>query len=204
MISTRLFTILSSACALLVSALCPVGFVFADEPMNVNVAVCNLGGVRAQIVADAKAETETVFSSAGVRIVWTACGDISSPAVQARGALFIIRLRTDKPPRTTGPLSLDTMGRAYVADDGGGYLADAYFPAIQAVADHYGGSASALLGLVIAHELGHLLRGAGHSLDGVMTTPWRGNEMNALRKRSLKFSAEDGARIRRALQVSER
>ena len=63
------------------------------------------------------------------------------------------------------------------------------------------GDAGALLELVIAHDLGHLLRGEGHSEDGVMRTPWNGNEINAMHQRWLKFNAGDAARIRRELQA---
>ena len=180
--------------------LCPAGFVAGQEQLSMRVSVCNLGHVREFILTEAKAEAETVFNTAGIRIIWKDCDAFPSREEQAREPLFIVRLIGGKPPHTAGPLSLDTMGKAYVPDSGRGHMADAYFKAIQDVAEHYRGDAGALLGLVIAHELGHLLRGLGHSKDGVMRTPWNGNEINALRQRWFKFNAQDSARIRRELQ----
>jgi hypothetical protein len=45
------------------------------------------------------------------------------------------------------------------------------------------GDAGVLLGFVMAHELGHVLLGAGHTPDGVMQAAW--GEMYALRQRWL-------------------
>ena len=45
-----------------------------------------------------------------------------------------------------------------------------------------------LLGYVIAHELGHLLIGAGHRPNGIMRASWGKNELDALNRRHLKFN----------------
>ena len=179
--------------------LCSAEFLFAGQQMNVS--VCNLDNVRESVVASAKAETEAVYRSAGVGIVWRDCGEFSSLASQALEPWFVIRLRTDKPPRTVGPLSLDVMGRAFVPDTGAGYMADAYYQAIQALAGRYQGDAGVLLGFVMAHELGHLLLGPGHAADGVMRSAWSRREMQALRQRWLTFSKREAPRIRRELQA---
>jgi hypothetical protein len=183
----------------LMVTLCSAEFLFAGQQMNVS--VCNLNNVRESVVASAKAETEAVYRSAGVGIVWRDCGDFSSPASQALEPWFVIRLRTDKPPRTTGPVSLDVMGRAFVAEAGAGYMADAYYQAIQALAERYQGDAGALLGFVMAHEIGHLLLGPGHAPDGVMRSGWSRREMEALRHRWLTFNKRETPRIRRELQT---
>ena len=132
--------------------LCSAEFLFAGQQMSVY--VCNLGNVRESIIASAKAETEAVYRSAGVEIVWRECAEFSSPASQALEPWFVIRLRTDKPPRTVGPASLDVMGRAFVTDAGAGNMADAYYQAIEAFAERYQGDAGVLLGFVMAHENG--------------------------------------------------
>ena len=92
---------------LLMTALCSAELLIAGQQMNV--AVCNLGGVSEPVIAGGKAETELVYRSAGVQIVWQDCDTFPSPSVQARDPWFIIRLRTDKPPLTGGPASLDVM-----------------------------------------------------------------------------------------------
>jgi hypothetical protein len=183
---------------LLMTALCSVELLAAGQQMNV--AVCNLDGVRDAIVAKAKTETELVFRSAGVTIVWRDCDVFPTPAEQEREPWFIVRLRTGKPPLTVGPASLDVMGKAFVEEHGGGTMADAYFQAVQATSAQHRGDSGVLLGFVMAHELGHLLLGAGHTPDGVMQAAWSQKQMDALRQRWLRFTQEGAARIRRALE----
>ena len=181
---------------LLMTALCSVKLLTASQQMNA--AVCNLDGVRESIVAKAKAETELVYRSAGVTIVWGDCDTFPTPDALQREPWFFVRLRTGKPPLTVGPASLDVMGKAFV-EDAGGYMADAYFQAIQATSEQHNGDSGALLGFVMAHELGHLLLGPGHTPDGVMQAAWRQKQMDALRHRWMKFTEEGAARIRHAL-----
>ena len=183
---------------LLMTALCSVELLAAGQQMNV--AVCNLDGVREPIVAKAKAETELVYRSAGVTIVWRDCDTFPTPAELERDPWFIVRLRTGKPPLTAGPASLDVMGKAFVEDHGGGTMADAYFQAIQAKSEQHNGDSGLLLGFVMAHELGHLLLGPGHTPEGVMQAAWGQKQMDALRQRWLRFTEEGAARIRRALE----
>jgi hypothetical protein len=101
-------------------------------------------------------------------------------------------------PKTVGPLSLDAMGKAWVPAGGAGDKADAYVRPVEDVADGQNLDAAVLLGYVIAHELGHLLIGPGHSADGVMRARWGRNEFQALRQRWLRFNRTDAERIRMA------
>ncbi|MGD0578266.1 MAG: hypothetical protein ABSC08_04995 [Bryobacteraceae bacterium] len=62
---------------------------------------------------------------------------------------------------------------------------------------------TALLGHVMAYELGHLLRGTGsHVASGLMHAPWHANEMQIIAFGGRLFTPEEAGRIRR--QVAER
>lgn len=61
--------------------------------------------------------------------------------------------------------------------------------------------ADALLGLVIAHELGHLLLGPGYVDDGVMRAAWKKDELEALRQRRLRFTKSQRERIQQELRA---
>jgi hypothetical protein len=54
----------------------------------------------------------------------------------------------------------------------------------------------------MAHELGHLLLGPGHVPGGIMRAGWKSGDLDAVRKRSLKFNPAQSARIREALRTS--
>jgi hypothetical protein len=160
---------------------------------QINVSICNLGGLKESIVRQAKAETQAVFRPSQIRIEWSDCDQV------AGSHSFIVRLRADKPPQTAGPSSLDAMGRAFLGKEGNGYLADAYFQSVRELSDFHGADAAALLGVVIAHELGHLLLGPGHSPNGVMRSAWGGRELRAVGQRWLKFNRDQRDKMQRTL-----
>jgi hypothetical protein len=97
-------------------------------------------------------------------------------------------------------MSLDAMGRAFLGDNGHGYLADTYYQAVSDLASRHHADTAVLLGFVIAHELGHLLLGPGQVNGGVMRTGWNVNELQALRQRWLRFNQAESLRIRQALR----
>jgi len=165
--------------------------VFAAE--QINVSICNLGGLKASVVRQAEAETQAVFRPSQIRIEWSDCDQVTGPHS------FIVRLRGDKPPQTAGPSSLDAMGRAFLGKDGNGYLADAYFQSVRELSNFHGSDTAALLGVVIAHELGHLLLGPGHTPNGVMRSAWGSRELRAVGQRWLKFNRDQRAKMQRQL-----
>ena len=184
---------------LLMVILCSAQLLRASQEMKVT--ICSIGGVGESVIPTAKAETELVFGSADVRMVWRACDDLPTAPEKDRNSWFIIHLRGDKPPLKAGSSSLDAMGKSFVLDASGGNVADAYYRAVQSFSEQHHTDPGVLLGFVIAHELGHLLLGPGHSPDGVMQAVWGDKQSDALRQRWLKFSKESTRRIKLALQL---
>jgi hypothetical protein len=184
--------------ASLLLAIFSAGTLFAAGHMNVS--VCNLDGLPESDVARAKAEVEAVFHPVEVEIAWKSC-DEYRPSATVGEAWFLIRLRNDKPPVMRSASSLDAMGRAYIGESGDCYLADAYFKAVQKLAAAHDADADALLGFVIAHELGHLLLGEGHVPDGVMQAQWGGAAVKALERRWLQFNPAQRNRIQSKLRA---
>lgn len=177
-------------------ALWSAGVLFAGS--HVQVSVCNEGDIRPWVIRTAEAETGAVFQAARVTIVWLGCDSFPPPGADARRPLYIVRLRCDLVPKTAGPLSLDAMGKAWVPESGSGDKADAYVRAVEDMAERHQVQAGVLLGYVMAHELGHLLGGPGHSPDGVMRASWGSAEVQALRQRWLRFNPADAQRLRYA------
>jgi hypothetical protein len=67
-----------------------------------------------------------------------------------------------------------------------------------------------LLGHLMAHEMGHLLLGAGsHSVSGLMRAHWQQHELELVRQRTLAFTSGQVESIRaqaqeRVLAASQR
>lgn len=172
----------------------------AGERMKVS--VCTMGRLSEKVVVGAEAEVAALFHSMDVEVAWEKCeaGPIGEEAEQQHW--FTIRLRDGGPVVMPGPASLNTLGEAFFSDDQAGYVADVYYLQSQALASRKQVEPVALLGCVIAHELGHLLLGPGHTPNGIMRAAWDNRDLEAIRFGSLKFNRAESARIRRVLQDS--
>lgn len=176
----------------------PAMSLWAAERMNVS--VCNQGGFPESLIAQAEAEAAQVFRAMDVEVVWGNCQQEVGTDEAERGARFVLRLRGGTPPKTAGQSSLDAMGRSYVSSPRNGYLADVYERAVKDFAAEHRADQDELLGAVIAHELGHLLLGPGHSPHGIMRAPWNTADAIAVTERGLRFNGPQQARIKLNLQ----
>jgi hypothetical protein len=79
-----------------------------------------------------------------------------------------------------------------------GWLATAFSDRVADAATRVGVDAGTLLGLVIAHELGHLLLGSGyHGGTGVMRADWPKDRHGE----PWRFSTGEAARMRQAASI---
>jgi hypothetical protein len=167
---------------------------FAGERMTV--AVCNVGELPAQAIEHAEAEAAYVFQSMGVEIQWTNCGAEVDAADARMRPDCIVRVRVGGHLPKAGDTSLEAMGRAFMNVDGVGNMADVYYGAIRELTllDPVAG-ADQVMGYTMAHELGHLLIGAGHRPNGIMRAALSKKELDAINRRHLKFNEEEQAAI---------
>jgi hypothetical protein len=167
---------------------------FAGQSMNV--AVCNLSQVSGTVIEHAQAEAAYVFRNIDVEIHWMDCGaevGAQDPGIRPD---YIVRVQLGGKIAKPGPVSLEAMGRAFMDETGYGFMVDTYYGAINDLIVRFPLAGSdQLLGVVIAHELGHLLIGAGHRPNGIMRASWGKEEMEALNRRHLKFNDWERATI---------
>jgi hypothetical protein len=166
---------------------------------DINISVCNTGGLPSSALARGEASVEAAFQPLGLRVTWLRCDQ--HPRDEGEGRWFTVRLRGDSPLRRATCSSLDAMGRAYIGGNGEGYLADIYLQPVTDFAAPYGADADALLGNVRVHELGHLFLGPGHSRAGVMRSGWTIRELMTLQQGHLQFTAPQRAVISHALDA---
>ena len=156
-----------------------------DGRPTVFVHIENLGRVAPETVSGARDQLAHVFDAAGVRVESTADPDhdrcLAHPTVHVvllRGALADRFIKTEQVNRRALAQANSDARRVYVFWDRVG-------PAVDRQAVAHGDA----LGLVIAHELGHvLLPGRGHSPGGLMQANY-----NVYLSYGLKFSAEESA-----------
>ena len=177
----------------LVAVVCSAATLFAGESMNIS--VCNMGEVPDKTVVHAETVVAAVFSPVQVEVTWTNC-DESGPGVH-----ILLRLRREGPLNAPRADSLDVMGMAFTEEGVAGTMADAYYGAIEQFAKSHQAEPAEVLGYVVAHELGHLLLGPGHSAGSIMTAVWDGKTLAAARQRWLTFSQSQRTSIHRELQA---
>jgi len=168
---------------------------------RMRVAVCNIGKLPSEVIQHAENEAAYVFRAMEVEIHWTGCGaEVSAEDVRMRPD-FVLRVRIGGHIAKGGPTSLEAMGRAFMDPRGAGIMADVYYGAIQELTLLYPITGSdQVLGYTMAHELGHLLIGAGHRPNGLMRAALSKKELEALNQRHLKFNEAEETAILRTLR----
>ena len=187
----------------------------AEPGLKIAVFVYNYASISSEALARAKAEAGRIYRHAGIDLEWLNCPLSQEQAAQypdcgvaparTRLALRILsrsmaeRLRQDQ----------DSFGFALYPEDGGfAIVANVFAHNAEELARRRALSHGVILGDLMAHELGHLLLGAGsHSAGGIMRVPWHKKELEIIAQGSLLFMPWEAERMRaqiRARMSSER
>ena len=177
----------------------------ASEPSAaITVRVYSLTLVPASTLARAEAEAGKIFQQAGIGISWVHCGRTdksikdqalcSEPADPAKPILRILsRFRPE--PGVTG----ETVGFANIAAS----IANISLDRASELMPYIAGPRSSVLGLVLAHEIGHLLiQTRGHSPVGIMHFPWSPKELGLANRNFLIFTAKEAGAMRERMRSS--
>jgi hypothetical protein len=178
--------------------------VSAEPRVALTIRLYNASAVPSQELLAARRAVESTFRDTGVDLIVRLCGrptssaDPVGPCNENLRPLEIV-VRVIDAPAFSSTLHAETCGMAYlVRDTDRGWLATVFSDRIDGAAARVGADSGTLLGLVIAHEVGHLLLGAGyHGWSGVMQADWP----DALLSRTGEpwhFSQIEAARMREA------
>ena len=157
---------------------------------ELGVRVYNRAAVSRPTLKKAERHAGAVFRAFGTELNWIDC-KVDSPCEEETPSGGI-KLTLLPKPRVIGQrLSENTFGLVLPT----GVLV---FPdRTGELARWYGVSQAAALGLVLTHELGHALLGAGHSSTGVMKAPLTARDLRSFAEGQLRFTAEQAALLRR-------
>lgn len=153
--------------------------------------------MRPDEIARATVEITRILGAIGVRVDWIAgaasVADRLDNRLEPDYAIHVIVLaRTDRPDADALPLGFAPPETT---------LCDAAIVIFKEHVDEFahahGRPASLILGLVIAHEIGHvLLPKPAHTSAGIMQSPWDQQTMTQADNPGLQFTAQQGALIR--------
>ena len=172
-----------------------------ETGLKIKVHIYNYAGVAPEALARAQQETERIYRQLGIEMEWQICPRTAerNAACEGPGAptKFILRLSSNEMARSF-QLGETIFGFALLSDDGGfGVTATVFAGRAQEMAVDEE-TRGALLGHLIAHELGHLLLGErGHSAGaGIMRIPWRTKELEQAKKGTMLFLPSQAGKIR--------
>lgn len=189
---------------LVLAAIATSGSAGAEPTPAFTVRLYNGSGVSTSDLLAARRAIESAFQGSGVDLVVRQCGRVSQTSTDACSESlqpFEMVVRIIDAPVLNQTVDPDACGVAYViAETDRGWLATAFSDRIASAAVRVGADAGTLLGLVISHELGHLLLGSGyHGWSGVMRADWSEELFNRSRE-PWRFSALEAATMRRSRQ----
>jgi hypothetical protein len=147
-----------------------------------------------------------ILGRAGVEVAWLECG-LPAGVTEASGACtqplrwneLVVRIL---PAGTVDPRRhLSTLGFAFVdLDVGGGSLATVYADRVGLMAQSAGVDAAELLGMAMAHEIGHLLLGTNrHASRGLMRASWSSTDLRRSLATQWVFDGKEGDVMRKGI-----
>jgi len=159
-------------------------------------------GVPAADLAAAREHAEAIFQQAGLNIVWTDCwvgdrqqSDATPRCQQPVGGDIVLRLQKTK---ETDRSRFVSMGFSLVGTPGAApFLATVYVDRAESVARGAGVDARRVLGLAMAHEIGHvLLNSSSHAQSGLMRADWSRTELRRKDATAWRLLDAEAAQIR--------
>lgn len=177
----------------------------AATPVSLTIRLYNSSGVTSEEMQSARRAAEAILADTGLAVAFRHCGRspftsaVDACAEPLRPSEVVVRII--KAPAFSPTLHPDAYGMAYVVPETNrGWLATVFSDRINNAAARLHVEPGTLLGLVAAHEVGHLLLGvAYHGEDGVM----RADLPDALLTRDdqeWRFSSNEAERLHRSLE----
>jgi len=159
------------------------------EDLTMIVRVYNWARVSATDLEKGQAVVSKIFREAGIKLSWTECPCQSPPEPTELSVRIIPKLFGS----WISPFPSNYLGFA-AANKDGGVLATVFYDRVEL---RTRGDISGVLGLAIAHELGHLLLGSGEHVDeGIMRSHWTRKDLHRDRQNLFLFTSEQAERIR--------
>ena len=161
-------------------------------------------GVPADDLAAARRHAEAILQQAGVNIVWADCwvgkrqpADAPARCQDPVNGDIVLRLQKSAEADAAKFVS---MGFALVGTaDAAPFLATVYVDRVESVARGAGIDPRRVLGLAMAHEIGHvLLNSNSHAASGLMRADWSHTELRRASEAAWNFLESEAAHVRSA------
>jgi len=171
----------------------------ADQELGVTVLVYDYAGLDRSTLVGAQRFAGNIYREHGVKISWQVCSpnsqeeDCSGPF---DNSVLVMRIMSGAMARRVTE-SASQYGYALLVPDGFPRTATVFFQRISDFCTGESVNRRVFLGLMMAHEIGHLLLGKpGHTRSGVMRAEWKRKDAAAALSGRVRFDREQAERIR--------
>jgi hypothetical protein len=175
------------------------------EAPSIQARVFDFAQLRPELIKEAEQHASRIFRSAGVAVLWTAGSALdpeaheleyrgqpdgaSAPALIC-GDTNVCRLTVRIEPHSPARLQAGELAEALPFAHSG-IRVKIYYDRVQASNAH-GNTASAILGHVLAHEIGHVLLGTNrHARVGLMQASWDDLSFKLMASALLSFAPDE-------------
>jgi hypothetical protein len=157
----------------------------------------DVAGVPPVVLLEAQREVTRVYRAIGVDAQWTSTRSLANPGEAVLTIdVTIVSFETGALKHQPQPV----LGVA-VRTPAGTRVAYVFYRRVETEADQHGVPIGLVLASALAHEIGHhLLPSHEHSPTGLMRACWDREDFNRAARGQLRFSDDQGVRIRARLQ----
>jgi hypothetical protein len=203
----RFGTIASNRLVLVVAVLAAVAPVRAETPLGLTVRIYVAADLSPADVTAAMKSAEPILRDTGLDVTFRRCaragGEAGGVVDRCDDPLEAHELvvRVIDAPKDSSHLDPLALGLTYVVPEtNGGWLATVFADRVLSTAERVGMDRGTLAGLVLAHEVGHLLLGeAYHGNAGVMRADWPDHLLAGSANGTWRFSTTEAAAMQQRL-----
>jgi hypothetical protein len=173
-----------------------------SEVPDVRIRILDYARIADDVIAHAQQRVSDIYKSIGVEMRWQVTVRPLDPSSSFADSLtepseFVLIMLS---PRMSRRLKVapDALGLAVVPPQGDGHIAYVLFDRVTRVAKAARSDVTDILGMVMAHEIGHLMLPDGsHSDSGLMRADWNIKELRRPLHPAFEFTIPQGETIRR-------
>jgi hypothetical protein len=191
--------------SLAIFIVCSSGLAQGAARREIAVHIYNDAQVAPATLTRAEQEASRIFVDAGLGVAWANCPCMEG-AVLASGrdqgnqpAVLVLHIID----HAAGETSKGDFGLAFLGAGGIGRYGDVFWERVRELQQNSDVNAAAVLGGVIAHEVGHLLLGSNaHAVGGIMLPRWQTAELHRIGMGTLLFLPEQAKKMRARLEMA--
>jgi hypothetical protein len=174
---------------------------------DITISVYDYANVPLELLGAAEEDARRIFRQAGVDTVWETCFPKPERVLADCYTVDATHLMMKILPRAISAQARDrndVLGTSLVDEKRAGYYSYVFYDSVRRVAEERK-LGHALLGDVLAHEIGHLLLGSNsHSVSGIMSAHWYGGELRRISEGAMLFTPSQSRTLRERLEPRKR